>query len=164
MLFKKYEDLAVGIFFTVLGGAGLILACNFSEPVIQVTQAIGSKFMPKLICVIMLVFAVLLIISGILKLRHEGEDLNEPEEDEPEYNRMSASLIAFSVYVLFMDIVGCLIMSILYLPIQIYMLAPEEKQDKKHMAYYILIGTSCSFLIYYTFVYGFRIILPHGLL
>ena len=170
MFIKKYGDFAVGIFFAVLGAAGLFMACNFSEPVIQVAQAIGSRFMPKMISVIMLVFAALLIISSVLKLKHGITESVEEEETEgeevfkPEYNRVAASLTAFSVYVLLMDVVGFLIMSVLYLPLQIYMLAPEEKQDKKHMVTYVLIGVACSLIIYFTFVYGFKIVLPDGLL
>lgn len=172
MLIKKYGDLMTGIFFAVLGCAGLIMAYHFSDPVIKVNQAIDSKFLPKMICILMITFAVMLIISSTVKLwfraekGEEGQAGRESKEAEaaPEYNRVAVSFLAFCIYVLLMDRIGFLLMTIVYLPIQIYAIAPEEKQDRRHMVSYLLIGAASSVIIYLSFVYGFKIMLPSGIL
>lgn len=165
MFIKRYGDLIVGCFFAVLSVVGLILAYEFADPVIKVSQTIGSKFMPELICWIMLAFAALLIITSLLKLRKDPakQEMCE-EEDKPELNRVGISFTAFCIYVLLMGKIGFIIMTILYLPVQIYMLAPEEKQTKKSLLFYGIVGVAGSVVIYVAFVNGFKIMLPKGLL
>ena len=163
MFIKKYGDLITGIFFAVLGAVGLVLACNFADPIIQVPQTIGSRFFPKLVCIAILIFSVLLIAFSLPKLKTKKE-AKADEEETPEYKRVIASMAAFIIYVLLMERIGFLIMSMIYLPVQMYMIAPSEKQNKKNMITYILIGIFSSCVIYFSFVYGFRIILPAGVL
>ena len=163
---EKKKDMIVGLVFLILGIAGLIMAINFADPVIALKQTISSKFFPEVVCVIMIVFPVLLIISSYIGAKNMTEDEREKEEagDKPEYKRVVATFVAFAVYILLMDKIGFLIMSIIYLPIQMYALAPVEKQGKKNIILYVILGVIASFVIYYMFVYGFKVILPKGIL
>lgn len=161
---EKKKDMIVGLVFLILGIAGLIMAINFADPVIALKQTISSKFFPEVVCVIMIVFAVLLIISSYVSAKNMTEDAKEEAGDKPEYKRVVATFVAFAIFILLMDKIGFLIMSIIYLPIQMYILAPVEKQGKKNIILYVILGVIASFVIYYTFVYGFKVILPKGIL
>ena len=166
MFIKKYGDVLTGIFFAILGTAGLIAARALPEPALAIKQTIDSRFFPTLISAVMLVFAVLLFVTSVMALKKENTESSSEQAEayKPEYNRVAASFIAFAIYCFFMDQIGFLLITIVYLPVQIYLLAPEEKQKKKDIIRYVLIGVVCSAIIYFTFIYGFKIMLPKGLL
>lgn len=163
---EKKKDMIVGLVFLILGIVGLVLAINFADPIITLKQTISSKFFPEVICGIMIVFAILLIISSYIALKDtaDSEIKKEGAEGKPEYKRVVATFIAFTVFVLLMDKIGFLIVAIIYLPIQMFILAPVEKQGKKNIAFYIILGVIASFIIYFMFVYGFKVMLPKGIL
>lgn len=164
MKYKKYEDVIVGIVCAIISIAGIILALNFADPAIKLAQTIDSKFFPLMVCAIMLAFSIMLIVSGFSKAKNAVEAPVQEEEYKPEYGRVIASVIAFTVFILLMDKIGFLIMSIIYLPVQMFILAPEEKQKLKNIILYIVIGVVASVIIYYGFIYGFQVMIPRGIL
>ena len=166
MLIKKYGNLALGIFFLIVAVAGFAIATGFADPAITVAQTIDSRFFPKVVCVVMGIFAVLLIATSAADLRKfdDAAAAQEADEDRPEYNRLIGTMIVFAAYVLLMDSVGFLIMTMLYLPAQMYILAPKEKQGKRDIIFYVVLGVAAALIIYFGFIYGFKVMLPKGIL
>jgi putative tricarboxylic transport membrane protein len=165
-MLRKNRDFWVGLVFLILGVAGLVMALQFADPVLKVAQTIGSKFFPVVVCSIMIVFAALLIITSLMDQKNavNSEETAEAQEDKPEYGRVAATLIAFIIFVALMDKIGFLIMSIIYLPVQMFILAPKEKQNKKNVLLYVIIGVIAAVAIYYLFVNAFHVMLPKGIL
>jgi putative tricarboxylic transport membrane protein len=165
MAIKKYGNLALGIFFLVVAVAGFAIACGFADPAITVAQTIDSRFFPKMVCVIIGIFSVLLIATSAADLKKfDAADAREDSDSKPEYGRLLATTLVFSAYVLLMDAVGFLIMTMLYLPVQMYILAPREKQTKKDILFYVVLGVVAAAVIYFSFIYGFKVMLPKGIL
>ena len=165
MAIKKYGNLALGIFFLVVAVAGFAIASRFADPAITVAQTIDSRFFPKMVCVIIGIFSVLLIVTSAADLKKfDGDAAREDSDSRPEYGRLLATTLVFSAYVLLMDAVGFLIMTMLYLPVQMYILAPREKQTKKDILFYVVLGVVAAAVIYFSFIYGFKVMLPKGIL
>lgn len=164
-MLKKCRDFWVGLVFLILGCVGLVMAIQFADPVINVAQAINSRFLPIVVCSIMIVFAALLVLTSLMELKAAKQATAEEEQaDKPEYKRVAATLIALIVFVALMDKVGFLVMSILYLPVQMFILAPKEKQNRKNILLYAGIGIVAAVAIYFLFVNAFHVMLPKGIL
>jgi len=156
---KKYGDLIVSIFYTIVSVAMLILASMLPKSKVM---AIGPDFMPTVIGILTLALSVILLIQTIGKLR-KGEEVTG-EKDNSDYKRVLASLILATIYVNILMPVGFIISTLLYLVLQITVLAPDDKRTKKDLIKYAIITVVFTLVVYFLFRYGFKIILPQGIL
>ncbi|MBQ6506775.1 MAG: tripartite tricarboxylate transporter TctB family protein [Clostridia bacterium] len=159
MFLKKYGDLIVSIFYTIVSVAMLILASMLPKSKVM---AIGPDFMPTVIGILTLALSVILLIQTIGKLR-KGEEVTG-EKDNSDYKRVLASLILATIYVNILMPVGFIISTLLYLVLQITVLAPDDKRTKKDLIKYAIITVVFTLVVYFLFRYGFKIILPQGIL
>jgi uncharacterized BrkB/YihY/UPF0761 family membrane protein len=60
--------------------------------------------------------------------------------------------------------VGFIVSTLVYLIIQIYILAPDNKRTKKDLIQYAIIDVVFTVVVYFLFRYGFKIVLPGGIL
>ena len=156
---KKYGDLIVSIFYTIVSVAMLILASMLPKSKVM---AIGPDFMPTVIGILTLALSVILLIQTIGKLR-KGEEVTG-EKDNSDYQPVLASLILATIYVNILMPVGFIISTLLYLVLQITVLAPDDKRTKKDLIKYAIITVVFTLVVYFLFRYGFKIILPQGIL
>ena len=156
---KKFGDLIVSIFYTIVSVAMLILASMLPKSMVM---AIGPDFMPTVIGILTLVLSVILLIHTIAKLR-KGEEVTG-EKDNSDYKRVVASLVLATIYVNILMPVGFIISTLLYLVLQITVLAPDDKRTKKDLIKYAIITVVFTLVVYFLFRYGFKIILPQGIL
>ena len=77
---------------------------------------------------------------------------------------MVASLVLATIYVNILMPVGFIISTLLYLVLQITVLAPDDKRTKKDLIKYAIITVVFTLVVYFLFRYGFKIILPQGIL
>ena len=159
MFIKKYGDLIVSIFYTVLAVVMLVLTSLLPKSKVM---AIGPDFMPTVIGIITLILSVILLIQTIGKLRRHTSEKEEKEHCD--YKRVVASLLLATVYVNVMMPVGFLISTFVYLVLQIAVLAPDDKRSKKEIIKYVIISLVFTLVVYFLFRYGFKIILPTGIL
>jgi hypothetical protein len=158
---KKYGDLIVSIFYIVLSIVLLVLARALPKSKVM---SIGPDFMPTVVGILMLLLAVILLVQSINKLRKGGVDGEVLEPDTSDYKRVLASLLLATVYVNILKPVGFLISTFAYLVLQIPVLAPDDKRSKKDLITYFVISLVFTVIVYVLFRYGFKIILPPGLL
>ncbi|WP_277408829.1 tripartite tricarboxylate transporter TctB family protein [Lacrimispora xylanisolvens] len=85
------------------------------------------------------------------------------EKEELDYKRMLTSFMLILVYVYLLQPVGFIVTTILYLPLQMYVLAPDEKKTKKDIIQLAVISVIFTFVVFFLFRYGFKIILPAGI-
>lgn len=156
MFLKKYGDLAVGIAFLVLAVAMFVMAGALPP---SLMGGLGSDFMPKVLA--MAVLAVIQIITGLRKMKMEYTLDQLKEEFKPEYWRVLVTILAFTVYVVVLSSVGFMISSVVYLIVQMTVLAPKEKRNYLLFA---VISVAVSVVVYYLFRNGLNVLLPAGLL
>jgi uncharacterized membrane protein len=158
MFIKKYGDIIVSIVFGVLGIALIIGAAQLPKSKVM---DIGPDFMPKVVGIIILVLSVILLVQTILKLKKEGT--GEVAPDNSDYKRVFGSLILSILYVFLLQKIGFIICTLVYLFCQIFVLAPDTRRTKKDLILYLVIDVLFTFIVYFLFRYGFKIVLPAGI-
>ena len=159
MALKKWKESILGIIFIVLA---IILYTGASKLPPSLLGGMGPDFMPKVIAIGMGIMGVLQLIVGIREVRVEpSEETGTDDEDKPEYWRVGLTILAFGVYVFSMNTIGFLICSVIYLFLQIMILAPKEKRKPLQFAIISLVFTVG---VYYIFRNGLHVMLPRGIL
>ena len=127
-------------------------------------MAIGPDFMPTVVGVLIVVLAAILLVQSVGKLRRGGAVSDEDAKDNSDYRRVLESLVLAIVYVNVLKPVGFLLSTFVYLCLQIYVLAPNDKRSKKDIIKFVVISLIFTVVVYVLFRYGFKIILPPGIL
>ena len=108
--------------------------------------------------------SIILIVQAIGKL-HANKGADEvKEKDESDYKRVLESLILATIYVNVLKPVGFLISTFVYLTLQMIVLAPNDKRSKKEILKYVIINLVFTVVVFVLFRYGFKIILPSGII
>ena len=76
---------------------------------------------------------------------------------------MLGSLAAALLYVNLLKPVGFLVTTLVYLFVQIFILAPDQNRTKKDLLRYLIIDVIFTFVVYMLFRFGFKIVLPAGI-
>lgn len=158
MFLKKYGDLAVGVVFTALAVGVYVLASQLPP---NLLGGVGPDFMPKILAIGMGILGILQCISGFRTAKKTDGQAGEKEEDKPEYWRVLATVIAFFIYVFSIEKLGFLICSIVYLFVQMLILAPKEKRN---YILFAIISVVFNIAVYYLFRNGLNVMLPAGIL
>jgi len=162
-LFQRYSDIYSGVFLFLIG-LGMYLT-TFSFKVLTASK-IGSAFMPQLIAISICVISIFIIVTGfkkskLSKVEEVDQDLEAEKDDLPNYLPVFLSVVLMVVYLYLMSLVGFLIMTALYLVLQMYVLSDRAK---KKIPMFIIIAIISSGSIYYVFRTIFHVMLPSGLL
>lgn len=157
MFIKKYGDLLVGAVFLVI--AIVFYAMASALPASMITEGVGSDFLPKILAIGTGILAVLQCIKGVRTMR--SDITVEEEEFKPEYWRVLSTIVAFGIYVFVLNTVGFLISSIVYLFVQMLILAPKEKRN---IPLLLVITVVFNVAVYFLFRNGLNVMLPAGFL
>lgn len=159
MFFKKYGDLAIGLFFLILSIAIFAASCALPP---SLMGGLGSDFMPKILAIATCAISIVQIRTGLHIMRNwRGEEAAPAEEYPPEYRRVLATVGVFALYVFVLKPLGFLISSAAYLFAQMMILAPKEKRN---VVLFTLIAVICSTVVYFVFRNGLSVMLPAGIL
>lgn len=148
----------------LLLGAALVISTRGIKKMAGI--AIGSDFMPLIAAIMLVIFGVIMLVNGYKKLKENKAFQNErnKEEEKIEFNNIKAPIICIALlglYIGLLDSIGFIIMTTLYLFLQMLALAPKQKRN------YVLFGiisVVTTLGVYYVFVYGFSLMLPVGIL
>lgn len=160
MFIKKYGDMIVGGFFMILSAGMMIMAKMLPKSTIM---DIGPDFMPMCIGLVTFVLAAALAFLNVKNLKMRTTEVEKIEKEELDYKRMLISFMLILVYVYLLQPVGFIATTILYLPFQMYVLAPDEKKTKKDIIQLAVTSVVFTFVVFFLFRYGFKIILPAGI-
>ncbi|MCR5293620.1 MAG: tripartite tricarboxylate transporter TctB family protein [Lachnospiraceae bacterium] len=158
MFLRKYGDLITSVFFLIFGIWLILYARTFPESAIV---SIGPDFMPTTIGLLMAVLAAILLVQSIMALKKPAEI--KADEDAPEYKRVIESLVLSLAYVFLLQPVGFIISTLVYLFAQIFVLAPEVNRTKKDLIIFAVVDVVFTFIVFFLFRYGFKIVLPAGI-
>lgn len=160
MFIKKYGDMIVGGFFMILSAGMMIMAKMLPKSTIM---DIGPDFMPMCIGLVTFVLAAALAFLNLKNLKMRTAEAEKMEKEELDYKRMLTSFMLILVYVYLLQPVGFIVTTILYLPLQMYSLAPDEKKTKRDIIQLAVTSVIFTFVVFFLFRYGFKIILPAGI-
>ncbi len=160
MFFKKYGDIVVGVFFMIL--SVVLIAMAKMLPKSKVME-IGPDFMPLVIGVVTFILAALLTFLSIKNFKMHEKELENAVIPECDYKRVLSSIILVLIYVFLLKPVGFIITTIVYLLLQMLVLSPDEERDTKHIVRLVVIDVIFTFVVFFLFRYGFKIVLPAGI-
>lgn len=160
MFFKKYGDIVVSVFFMVLSAVMIFAATLLPKSTVM---EIGPNFMPTVVGIVTLILSTALLIISLkgLKTRVAEAEANPPAECD--YKRMLISLILILIYVFTLKPVGFIVTTLVYLPVQMYVLADAEHRTKKDIIMLLVIDVVFTLAVFFLFRYGFKIVLPQGI-
>ena len=160
MFIKKYGDIIVGVFFMLLSAAMLVMAKMLPKSTVM---DIGPDFMPMCIGVMTFVLAAALVFLNIKNMKIYVAQAEAEGPEKADYKRVLTSFIMILVYVFVLKSVGFIISTLVYLPVQMFILAPEERRGKKNVIQLLLTDVLFTFVVFFLFRYGFKIVLPAGI-
>lgn len=160
MFIKKYGDIIVGVFFMLLSAAMMVMAKMLPKSTVM---DIGPDFMPMCIGVMTFVLAAALVLLNIKNMKIYVAQAEAEGPEKADYKRVLTSFIIILVYVFALKSVGFIISTLVYLPVQMFILAPEERRGKKDVIQLLITDVLFTFVVFFLFRYGFKIVLPAGI-
>lgn len=160
MFFKKYGDIVVAIFFMTISVLMMIGAQRLPKSTVM---EIGPDFMPMCVSIITFLLASLLLFFSIKGLKNNIALAESSPVEEADYMRVLLSSILILIYVFILQPIGFIISTLIYLPLQMFVLAPSDKRDKKNVIQLVIISVAFTFCVFFLFRYGFKIVLPAGI-
>ena len=124
---------------------------------------IGPDFMPMCIGVMTFVLAAALVFLNIKNMKIYVAQAEAEGPEKADYKRVLTSFIIILVYVFVLKSVGFIISTLVYLPVQMFILAPEERRGKKDVIQLLITDVLFTFVVFFLFRYGFKIVLPAGI-
>lgn len=165
---NKYRDLIVGIFFLLFS----IFYYTKSLTIVEAgVSSVGPAFVPRVVAGMTALLSILLITSSVLKLRkrvsershQKYSDMNNIKE-KINYLAVTLTVVLLFVYILCLEPVGFIPATIVYLFLQFNIAAPKDQKTFKYQKFYLLGSVVTALVVNYTFVNGFYIMLPQGIL
>lgn len=153
---RKAELLASSI--PLLLGIVLFIAAQYIETGAELSQ--GADFMPRLCSFLLMILSILLFISKFLS-KDAGEENLDERKKGINIKKMIFNTVLLFIYILLLKPIGFVIITALYIFIQMFMFTPKEKQNYIFM---VILSAVLPIVIYYLFVEVFQLILPAGLL
>lgn len=160
MFFKKYGDIVISIFFMALSAVMIYAATLLPKSTVM---EIGPDFMPTVVGVVTFILSTALLIISLKGHKSRVAEVEANPPAECDYKRMLISLVLILVYVFALKPVGFIVTTLIYLPIQMYVLADAEHRSKKDIIMLLIIDVVFTFAVFFLFRYGFKIVLPQGI-
>jgi len=158
----RKRDLYLGIGFLLFSIGVWIASLSIKHLVVA---RISSSFVPQLAAIILAILSIILILQSVFgapKSSAETEPAAEQEDQSvsKRKRRVQLTFLLILFYLLFLEPVGFLITTALYLFFQFWVLS----RRKPNLVVYAITAISTSVIIYYLFVKVFVLFLPAGIL
>ena len=162
MSFKKCKDLILGIVMLLFSGFYLIYAQQIKTRPKLTPGYASAKIMPSLLGVLLAILSIACIIQGIRQVK--AKDAGQDEGKKKDKGDLIAVALTFAViigYVLVMPTLGFILSTIIYLFVQMLILAPKEKRN---YALFAIVAVVFTALVFVAFRIGLQQLLPRGLI
>lgn len=161
---KLKKDLFSGIFFMMF--AIFLFVSSFSIKM-TTSDSLGPQFFPQIVGIFMGMLSSIQIVECLIKKKRLGS--NEAAENQRSkylFNKgLWMTIALLSGYVLFIEKIGFVLISIIYLFCQINILLPQAAyKNKKKLIKTATVAIIIPIAIYMLFYKVFNIFLPAGLL
>ena len=162
MSFKKCKDLILGIVMLLFSGFYLFYAQQIkTRPKLTPSYA-SAKIMPTLLGILLAVLSIICIIQGYRKMTLP--DTQSDSSKKLDKGDVMAVVYTFAViigYILVMPTLGFILSTLLYLFLQMIVLAPPEKRNYVLFAIVSVVFTAFVFV---AFRVGLQQLLPRGII
>lgn len=159
----RYKDVFGGLFWLIVAAAMYYASFGIRKLAIGggSTSFVGSGFMPRLVASGMIILSATIIWKELKKVRDAGKAGCVKEELSllEKYLPVVVSLVLFTAYIALMEIVGFVIMTVIYLFGQMLILAAPEHRKPIMFAVIAVVG---AVAINYTFIEIFQLMLPES--
>lgn len=158
MSFKKCRDLILGVFMLALSGFYLFFAQQIkTKPKLTPSYA-SDRIMPTILGILLAILSVFLIAQGLKALKAQDDG------DAKKMDRADAMAVVYTFaviigYIIILPYLGFILSTILYLFIQMIILAPP---DKRNLALFAIVAVVFTVLVFYAFRMGLSQPLPRG--
>ncbi|MBQ1492573.1 MAG: tripartite tricarboxylate transporter TctB family protein [Blautia sp.] len=160
LTFKRCRDLILGILMLILGVSYTIFAQQIkTRPKITPSYS-SARIFPTLLGILLIILSVLLIIQGIRALKKEEAQ----EEASAKMSKVDLASIVLTfacmiLYIVLLPLIGFILSTVIYLFLQITILAPKEKRNILLFAIIAIVFTAIAFV---AFRIGLSQMLPRG--
>ena len=162
MSFKKCKDLILGVAMLALSAFYLIFAFQIKTRPKLVPSYSSAQIVPILLGVLLAILSVILIVQGVRKMRaykpQEGEDKKSSREDTIS---VALTVAVILLYILIMQPLGFCLSTVIYLFLQMVVLAPK---DKRNYLLFAIVAVVFTALIFVAFRMGLQQMLPRGII
>lgn len=160
MFFKKYGDIVVGVFFMALSAIMMVMAQMLPKSKVM---EIGPDFMPMVIGAITFVLAAILTFLNVKNMKMRVAEIDPSKIDDCDYKRVLLSALLVLIYVFILQPVGFIVSTLVFLPLQMLVLSPDDQRGKKQVIQLLIIDVIFTMVVFFLFRYGFKIVLPAGI-
>ena len=160
MSFKKCKDLILGVVMLAFSGFYLFFAQQIKTRPKLTPGYASAKIMPTLLGVLLAILSVFCIVQGIRKMKAA----DEAQAKKLDRGDLMAVVFTFAViigYILVMPILGFILSTVIYLFLQMLILAPAEKRNYLLFAIVAVVFTA---LVFVAFRIGLQQLLPRGII
>lgn len=161
MSFKKCKDIILGVVMLLFSGAYLFYAQQIkTRPKLTPSYA-SARIMPTLLGVLLMALSIICIIQGVQKLRKGGTDEAAKASDKGD---LIAVVLTFAViigYTVILPNLGFCLSTVIYLFLQMNILAPK---DKRNYALFAIVSVVFTAVVFVAFRVGLQQLLPRGII
>lgn len=164
MQYKK--ELVPGIVLTVIAVLYLFFATQIKPFTGLGSTPLTNRFIPFLWGTCLLILSVMLIIRGIKMRKKElaaGKTAGSATAASfwDDYREVVISFVFLAIYIAFLESVGFIIMTALYVFAEILVLSEKAKRNYIVSA---VVAVAAALLLYFIFVKSLNVLLPGGIL
>ena len=159
----RYKDIFGGLFWLAVA-VGMYYA-SFSIRVLAIgggsTSFVGSGFMPRLVAIGMMILSLTIMWQSWQKQKSTQAEARAEDSlsFREKYLPVMVSIGLLVAYIAFMEMMGFVIMTAVYLCGQMFILAtPEHRRP----VLFVVVSVVSALAIYYTFVEVFQLMLPEN--
>lgn len=161
MSFKKCKDLVLGVVMLLFSGFYLFYAQQIkTRPKLTPSYA-SAQIMPILLGVLLAILSVICIVQGINKIRQPDDGKEAKKADKGD---IAAVVLTFAViigYTLVMPTLGFCLSTVIFLFLQMNILAPK---DKRNYALFAIVAVVFTAFVFVAFRIGLQQLLPRGII
>ena len=161
MSFKKCKDLILGIVMLLFSGFYLIYAQQIKTRPKLTPGYASARIMPVLLGTLLAILSIVCIYQGVRRLKApEGEEAAK----KLDRGDLMAVVFTFAViigYILVMPLLGFILSTVIYLFLQMLILAPA---DKRNYVLFAIVAVVFTALVFVAFRVGLQQLLPRGVI
>lgn len=159
----RYRDIITGVSVILISIVLFVSSFHLRD---FAAVRLGPEFVPRLTAVAFGSLGIVLLVQGMINLRKFREAKAEPEKEPADgdgetRHAVIKSFLLLCAYIYLLDVIGFIIMTAVYLFIQMILLAPVAE---RRYTVFALISFITSVSAYYLFVAYFRVMIPAGIL
>ena len=161
MSFKKCRDLILGIVMLLFSGFYLYFAQQIkTRPKLTPSYA-SAKIMPTLLGILLALLSVFCIVQGVRQLKTAETEKNTKKLDRGDLMAVVFTFAVIIGYVIILPMLGFCLSTIIYLILQMIILAPPAKRNYLLFAIVAVVFTA---IVFVAFRVGLKQLLPRGVI